>query len=128
MKPYADLHVLELAIAFIAAHETLWVAVSRRKLLGRGLSARPLRKRCAIDQKRARTRFILWWCIAAPADFVGPWPVGLWTVVFWSVAIGFLADDLIFGSDRWKRKWAIAKNKIKWRMSLSAPATPSWGA
>lgn len=41
---------------------------------------------------------------------------------FWGGIAVLYIDDLITGdTDKWKRLWKAAKNKIKWKMKITAP-------
>lgn len=69
--------------------------------------------------------------IVGVSAYFGGWFMGRPTAdlighVVYGVCFGLPAlDDLLADDDHWRRFWSTAKNRVKWRMTLPAPAPVS---
>lgn len=98
---------------------SLFIQIFMPRRFANGLSGKIFKKRVKSQFGRHSARYYLWllafWLMFRPSWFSY---TRIWDA-FWAVAALFIVDDYIFGKDdTWKKLWAGAKNKIKWKMDL----------
>lgn len=93
----------------------LWILPASK--MGNGYTGRIL-FRWVHRRNRYIVRFMCWWGVSLVVSFLWHRPFAF-SITFWPVAIGFIADDYYFGDDdERKKRWDAVKNKIKWLMDL----------